>query len=157
MFNIVLVHPKIPPNTGNIARLCVNLGAKLHLIEPLGFDISEKAVRRAGLDYWKDLDLTVWESIEAFLAEHPIDGHCHLATTKTERLYWEAEYHPGDWLIFGSETEGLPAELLQSRPDRCITIPMSPAGRSINLSVAVGIVAYEALRQSASRLGELRM
>jgi tRNA (cytidine/uridine-2'-O-)-methyltransferase len=152
MFNIVLVHPKIPPNTGNIARLCVNLGARLHLIEPLGFDISEKAVRRAGLDYWKDLDLTVWESLEAFLAEHPIDEHVHLATTKTKRIYWEAEYRPGDWLIFGSETEGLPTELLQSHPDRCITIPMSPAGRSINLSVAVGVVAYEALRQTRSHL-----
>jgi tRNA (cytidine/uridine-2'-O-)-methyltransferase len=157
MFNIVLVHPKIPPNTGNIARLCVNLGARLHLIEPLGFDISEKAVRRAGLDYWKDLDLTVWESLDAFLSEHPIaEGH-HLATTKTDRIYWEAEYRPGDWLIFGSETEGLPAELLHAYPERCVTIPMSPAGRSINLSVAVGVVAYEALRQCAMRFGELRM
>ena len=148
MFNIVLVHPQIPPNTGNIGRLCVNLGARLHLIKPLGFDIGEKAVRRAGLDYWKELDLTVWESLEEFVQAHPIAEGFHLATTKTERPYWEAEYQPGDWLIFGSETTGLPAELLREHPDRCLTIPMGPQGRSLNLSVAVGIVAYEGVRQN---------
>ncbi len=156
MFNIVLVHPKIPPNTGNIARLCVNLGARLHLIEPLGFDISQKAVRRAGLDYWSSLDLKVWESLEAFLAKHPISEGFHLATTKSDQLYWDAEYKPGDWLLFGSETEGLPKNLLDAHPNRCVTIPMSPAGRSINLSVAVGVIAYEALRQ-CSLNGSLNM
>ena len=150
-FNIVLVHPKIPPNTGNIGRLCVNLDARLHLIEPLGFDLSEKALRRAGLDYWKDLDLKVWPSLEAFLAAHPIGEGTHLATTKTDRIYWKAEYRPGDWLIFGSETEGLPAELIEGHPERCVTIPMGAKGRSLNLSVAVGVVAYEALRQCLIR------
>jgi len=151
MFNIVLVHPKIPPNTGNIGRLCVNLDARLHLIEPLGFDLSEKALRRAGLDYWKDLDLKVWPSLEEFLCAHPIGEGTHLATTKSDRIYWEASYRPGDWLIFGSETEGLPAELIEGHPGRCITIPMGKKGRSLNLSVAVGIVAYEALRQCSIR------
>jgi len=147
MFNIVLVHPKIPPNTGNIGRLCVNLGARLHLVEPLGFDLGEKALRRAGLDYWKDLDLKVWPSLEEFLSAHPIGEGFHLATTKTDRIYWEAEYRPGDWLVFGSETQGLPAGLIEKHSERCVTIPMSPKGRSLNLSVAAGIVAYEALRQ----------
>jgi len=147
MLNIVLVHPQIPPNTGNIGRLCVNLGARLHLIEPLGFDLSEKALRRAGLDYWKDLDLKLWPSLEAFLHEHPIGEGFHLATTKTRRIYWEAEYRRGDWLLFGSETAGLPAELLERHGERCVTIPMTDKGRSLNLSVSVGIVAYEALRQ----------
>jgi len=148
MFNIVLVHPQIPPNTGNIGRLCVNLGARLHLIEPLGFDIGEKAVRRAGLDYWKDLDLRVWESLEVFLEAHPVSERFHLATTKTMRPYWEAEYRPGDWLLFGSETAGLPQKLLADNPQACVTIPMGPKGRSLNLSVAVGIVAYEGVRQN---------
>ncbi len=148
MFNIVLVHPQIPPNTGNIGRLCVNLGARLHLIKPLGFDVGEKAVRRAGLDYWKELNLTVWDSLEAFLQAHPITERFHLATTKTTRPYWEANYRPGDWLLFGSETAGLPEGLLSEYSDRCITIPMGPRGRSLNLSVAVGIVAYEGVRQS---------
>ncbi|WP_292664193.1 tRNA (cytidine(34)-2'-O)-methyltransferase [Nitratifractor sp.] len=147
MFNIVLVHPQIPPNTGNIGRLCVNLGARLHLIKPLGFDIGEKAVRRAGLDYWKDLDLRVWESLEAFWEANPMSERFHLATTKTERPYWEAEYRPGDWLFFGSETAGLPQKLLLEHPEACVTIPMGPKGRSLNLSVAVGIVAYEGVRQ----------
>ena len=146
-FNIVLVHPKIPPNTGNIGRLCVNLDARLHLVGPLGFDLSEKALRRAGLDYWKELDLKVWDSLEEFLAAHPVGEGFHLATTKTERLYWEAEYRPGDWLLFGSETEGLPGELLAEHRERCITIPMGAKGRSLNLAVAAGIVSYEALRQ----------
>jgi len=147
MLNIVLVHPQIPPNTGNIGRLCVNLGARLHLIEPLGFDLSEKALRRAGLDYWKDLDLKVWPSLEAFLSEHPVGEGFHLATTKTKRIYWDDRYRRGDWLLFGSETAGLPAELLQRHGERCVTIPMTDKGRSLNLSVSVGIVAYEALRQ----------
>ncbi|WP_457605999.1 tRNA (cytidine(34)-2'-O)-methyltransferase [Nitratifractor sp.] len=150
MFNIVLVHPKIPPNTGNIGRLCVNLDATLHLIEPLGFDLGEKALRRAGLDYWKELELNVWPSIDAFLEAHPIGEGFHLATTKTKRPYWEAKYRPGDWLLFGSETEGLPAGLLEEHPERCVTIPMGPKGRSLNLSVAVGIIAYEGVRQCAT-------
>ncbi len=148
MFNIVLVEPKIPQNTGNIGRLCVNLGATLHLVKPLGFDISDKAVRRAGLDYWQHLDLVVWESLHAFLQAHPIDKRTHLATTKTDKPYFEASFAPGDFLVFGSETSGLDEALLRTHPGRCITIPMGKMGRSLNLSVSVGIVAYEALRQN---------
>ena len=152
MFNIVLVSPQIPPNTGNIGRLCVNLGARLHLVKPLGFDISEKAVRRAGLDYWKELDLTVWDSLGEFLQAHPISERFHLATTKTTRPYWEASYRPGDWLLFGAETSGLPETLIHDHLEKCVTIPMGPQGRSLNLSVAVGIVAYEGVRQNGGVL-----
>ena len=148
MLNIVLVEPQIPPNTGTIGRLCVNLGATLHLVKPLGFDIDDKAVKRAGLDYWSQLDLVVWESVADFLIAHPIDDRTHLATTKTERLYWDAEFQQGDYLLFGSETHGLDEHLLLDHPDRCITIPMGPGGRSLNLGVSVGLVAYEVLRQN---------
>ena len=148
MFNIVLVEPQIPPNTGTIGRLCVNLDATLHLIKPLGFDIDDKAVTRAGLDYWKMLDLKVWESFDAFLAEHPISEGFHLATTKTEKLYFEATFQKGDYLLFGSETKGIREETLLAHPERCITIPMGERGRSLNLGISVGIVTYEALRQN---------
>jgi tRNA (cytidine/uridine-2'-O-)-methyltransferase len=148
MFNIVLVHPQIPPNTGTIGRLCVNLGATLHLIRPLGFDIDDKAVKRAGLDYWHKLDLLVWDSLEDFLRVHPIDAHSHLATTKTDKLYFEARFERGDYIFFGSETKGIDEHLLLEHPDRCITIPMGGEGRSLNLGVSVGIVTYEALRQN---------
>jgi len=148
VLNIVLVEPQIPPNTGTIGRLCVNLGATLHLVKPLGFDIDDKAVKRAGLDYWAQLDLVVWESFADFLEAHPIDSHTHLATTKTDRLYWEAEFEKGDYLLFGSETRGLDERLLLEHPDRCLTIPMGEGGRSLNLGVSVGLVAYEALRQN---------
>jgi tRNA (cytidine/uridine-2'-O-)-methyltransferase len=148
MFNIVLVEPQIPPNTGTIGRLCVNLGASLHLIKPLGFDIDDKAVKRAGLDYWNKLDLTVWESFEEFLDTHPIDRNSHLATTKTDNIYFEATYKKDDFLIFGSETKGIDEKVLKENPSRCITIPMGGAGRSLNLGVSVGIVTYEALKQN---------
>ncbi len=148
MFNIVLVEPQIPPNTGTIGRLCVNLGATLHLVKPLGFDIDDKAVKRAGLDYWAQLDLVVWESFSDFLEAHPVDAHSHLATTKTDRLYWEAKFEKGDYLLFGSETRGLDERLLLDHPGRCLTIPMGAGGRSLNLGVSVGLVAYEALRQN---------
>ena len=148
MLNIVLVEPQIPPNTGTIGRLCVNLGATLHLVKPLGFDIDDKAVKRAGLDYWSQLDLVVWESFADFLAVHPIDDRTHLATTKTDRLYWDAEFRRGDYLLFGSETRGLDERVLLEHPDRCLTIPMGVGGRSLNLGVSVGLVAYEALRQN---------
>ena len=148
MFNIVLVEPQIPPNTGTIGRLCVNLGATLHLIKPLGFNIDDKAVTRAGLDYWKELDLVVWESFDEFLKAHPIDEHSHLATTKTDKLYFEATYQKGDYLLFGSETKGIREDILLANKDRCITIPMGAKGRSLNLGIAVGVVTYEALRQN---------
>lgn len=148
MFNIVLVEPQIPPNTGTIGRLCVNLGATLHLVKPLGFDIDDRAVKRAGLDYWKDLDLVVWESFDAFLKAHPIDDHTHLATTKTDKLYFDAAFQKGDYILFGSETKGLNEQILLDHKERCITIPMGATGRSLNLGISVGIVTYEALRQN---------
>ena len=151
MLNIVLVEPQIPPNTGNIGRLCVNLDARLHLVKPLGFDISTKALRRAGLDYWSKLDLVVWESFEEFLEANPVDDNFHLATTKTTNIYWNAEFKEGDFLLFGSETKGLREDFLAKYPQNTITIPMGKNGRSLNLSVSVGVVAYEALRQISTK------
>ncbi|HIP62040.1 MAG TPA: tRNA (cytidine(34)-2'-O)-methyltransferase [Sulfurovum sp.] len=148
MFNIVLVEPQIPPNTGTIGRLCVNLGATLHLVKPLGFDIDDKTVKRAGLDYWHLVDLVVWESFDEFLAEHPIGTHVHMATTKTDNLYWDANFQGGDYILFGSETKGIDEKVLLDYPEQCITIPMGEGGRSLNLGISVGIVAYEALRQN---------
>ncbi len=147
MFNVVLVHPQIPPNTGNIGRLCVNTGATLHLIEPLGFSIDDKALRRAGLDYWPKLDLVVWESLEKFIESVDMK-RCFLATTKSQKPYFEAKFQPGDYLLFGSETSGLPTELLQKYKEQTITIPMTKEGRSLNLAVSAGIVLYEAIRQN---------
>jgi tRNA (cytidine/uridine-2'-O-)-methyltransferase len=148
MFNIVLVEPQIPPNTGTIGRLCVNLGATLHLVKPLGFDIDDKAVKRAGLDYWKELDLVVWESFEAFLEAHPIGAHTYMATTKTDRLYFDVAFEKGDYILFGSETKGIDEAVLLAHPKQCITIPMGAKGRSLNLGISAGIVLYEALRQN---------
>lgn len=148
MFNIVLVEPDIPQNTGTIGRLCVNLGATLHLIKPLGFDIDDKAVKRAGLDYWSSLDLVVWESFGEFLEAHPISAETHMATTKTDKIYWDCEFKRGDYILFGSETRGIDERVLLEHPNRCMTIPMGDGGRSLNLGVSVGIVAYEALRQN---------
>ncbi|WP_200763947.1 tRNA (cytidine(34)-2'-O)-methyltransferase [Nitrosophilus alvini] len=147
MFNIVLVNPKIPPNTGNIGRLCVNTGSTLHLVKPLGFDIDEKSVRRAGLDYWHKLDLMVWESLEEF--SESIDfKRAFFATTKSDKPYFEVNYKPGDYLIFGSETEGLPMEFMQKNWKNAVTIPMTKEGRSLNLAVSAGIILYEAIRQN---------
>ena len=148
MFNIVLVEPQIPQNTGTIGRLCVNLGATLHLIKPISFDIDDKAVKRAGLDYWKHLDLVVWESFEEFLKERPIADNTHMATTKTDNLYFEANFKKGDYILFGSETKGINEQVLLDHPQNCVTIPMGGTGRSLNLGVSVGIVTYEALRQN---------
>jgi tRNA (cytidine/uridine-2'-O-)-methyltransferase len=148
MFNIVLVEPEIPQNTGTIGRLCVNLGATLHLIKPLGFDIDDKAVRRAGLDYWKYLDLVVWESFEAYLKAHPIGQNSYMATTKTDNLYFNAPFKKGDHILFGSETRGINEQVLLDNSEQCITIPMGGKGRSLNLGVSVGVVVYDALRQN---------
>ena len=147
MFNVVLIHPEIPNNTGAIGRLCVNTDATLHLIRPLGFDISEKAVRRAGLDYWHKLDLCVWEDAAVFFDAHPNAARYHLATTKTTRPYFEADFQPGDYLFFGSETKGLPETLLQEHAARCITIPMGAQGRSLNLAISCGIILYRGIEQ----------
>ncbi len=155
MFNIVLVTPQIPNNTGAIGRLCVNTGATLHLIKPLGFDISEKALRRAGMDYWHKLDLKVWESLEDFLASHDDRSRFFFATTKTERPYFSVSFAKGDYLFFGSETSGLPAELLERHPDRTMTIPMTKEGRSLNLAISTGVILYEAIRQNFTDYQEL--
>lgn len=155
MFNIVLVTPQIPNNTGTIGRLCVNTGSTLHLIKPLGFDISEKALRRAGMDYWHKLDLKVWESAEEFFDAHPNRERFFFATTKTERPYFQLTFQKGDYLFFGSETSGLPAELLENHPDQTMTIPMTKEGRSLNLAISTGIILYEAIKQNFDAYSEL--
>lgn len=149
-FNVVLVNPQIPNNTGAIGRLCVNAGASLHLIKPIGFDIDEKAVRRAGLDYWDKLDLHVWEAIDEFFETNEIGSNAHFATTKTDRPYFETDFKDGDFIIFGSETKGIPEDILNKYKDRNITIPMTADGRSLNLAISTGIILYDAIRQTYS-------
>ena len=146
MMHIVLVNPEIPQNTGNIARTCAATGAMLHLIKPLGFELSDKYLKRAGLDYWHMMTLEVHESWEDFLAEYP-DACLHYATTKAPRDYCGAAYADGDFLVFGRETKGLDEELLARNYEKCIRIPMRSDARSLNLSNSVAIVTYEALRQ----------
>ncbi len=155
MFHIVLVHPQIPNNTGSIGRLCVNTGSTLHLIKPLGFDISEKAVRRAGLDYWHKLDLHVYESLDDFFATHSHEARFFFATTKVQTPYFNMQYAPGDFLFFGSETAGIPEEILARYNKQCMTIPMSKEGRSLNLAVSTGIILYDAIRQNFESYKEL--
>ena len=146
MLDIVLVEPEIPHNTGAIARTCAATGARLHLIKPLGFDISDKAVKRCGLDYWHLVDLNVYETLDAFFAKHG-DRGLFLATTKAPRAYHEADVSGDVTLMFGKETAGLPAWLREKYRDRCLRIPMISQARSLNLSNSVAILAYEALRQ----------
>lgn len=143
---IVLVNPEIPQNTGNIARTCAATGAELHLIEPLGFSLSDKYLKRAGLDYWGLMTYHVYPSLEDFLQKHP-RARMHFASTKAPRSYCEAQYQDGDFLVFGCETRGLPENLLEKVYDRCVRIPMRKEARSLNLSNSVAIVLYEALRQ----------
>ncbi len=145
--NIVLVEPSIPPNTGNISRLCAATGSRLHLIEPLGFDLSEKKLRRAGLDYWKSVDLTVYPDLETFFEQNP-DGQKYFYSTAGSQNYSEVKYAPGDYLIFGNESTGLPDRLLAEHPDQVCNIPIKlDSVRSLNLSNCAAIVLYEALRQ----------
>ena len=146
MMHIVLVNPEIPQNTGNIARTCAATGAMLHLIKPLGFELSDKYLKRAGLDYWHMMTLEVHESWEDFLSKYP-DARLHYATTKAPRDYCGAQYADGDFLVFGRETKGLDEELLARNYEKCIRIPMRSDARSLNLSNSVAIVLYEALRQ----------
>ena len=146
MLNIVLVEPEIPQNCGNIARTCAATRSRLHLIEPLGFDISEKAVKRAGLDYWPMVDLKVYSSLDDFFHQNP-EPDLWLATTKAPRDYTQAEFRDGCWLFFGKETAGLPLEFRQRYFDRCLRIPMRADARSLNLSNSVAILTYEALKQ----------
>ena len=148
LLNIVLVEPEIPQNCGNIARTCAATRSRLHLIEPLGFDISEKAVKRAGLDYWPMVDLHVYHSLDHFFAEHP-DPDLWLATTKAPQDYTSAHFQDGCWLFFGKETAGLPQWFREEHPDRCIRIPMREDARSLNLSNSVAILPT---RPCASRV-----
>ena len=146
MLHIVLVNPEIPQNTGNIARTCAATGAKLHLIEPLGFELSDRYLKRAGLDYWHMMTLEVHPCWQAFLDANP-GARLHYATTKAPRDYCAVRYGPDDFLVFGRETKGLDEALLAANYDRCVRIPMRPDARSLNLSNSVAIVLYEALRQ----------
>lgn len=149
-FHVVLVEPLIPQNTGTIGRLCVAARAELHLVGPLGFSLDDRHRRRAGLDYWPHLSWSAHDDLPAFLRRiDPPEDRSWYATTRGERTYAEAVYRPGDWIFFGTETTGLPRDLTDPRSDRCLSIPMDPRARSINLAIAVGIVLYEALRQTA--------
>ncbi len=146
MINIVLLEPEIPANTGNIGRTCVATGTRLHLIEPLGFSLSEKALKRAGMDYWSDLDVTTYVDYEDFLARNP-GAQIYFATTKGRHVYSDASYPDGCYIMFGKESAGIPEEILKEHPDTCVRIPMIGETRSLNLSNSVAIVLYEALRQ----------
>ncbi|MBW2466318.1 MAG: tRNA (cytidine(34)-2'-O)-methyltransferase [Deltaproteobacteria bacterium] len=149
LFNVVLVEPEIPPNTGTIARLCGATDTILHLVKPLGFSTDDKHLKRAGLDYWKYVKIIYWESFDEFLDAQD-ERKLYFFTKKTGRPYTEAQFKPGDFLILGRETKGLPEEVIRLYIDRCYTIPMSnPNIRSLNLANAAGIVLYEALRQQS--------
>lgn len=156
--HIVLHQPEIPGNTGNIGRTCVATGTPLHLIEPLGFRLDEKSIRRSGMDYWERLDVSRYINFTEFQEKHP-GVKIWMATTKAKRMYTEVSYGPDDYIMFGKESAGIPEEILVEHEDSCIRIPMLPAIRSLNLSNSVAIVLYEALRQQGfeqmQREGEL--
>ena len=149
MNNIVLFAPEIPQNTGAIARTCAATGSVLHLIRPLGFDISDAAVKRAGLDYWHMMHYTVYDDLKDFFARHP-GISCYFASTKSEKRYCDVRYGPDDYIFFGKETKGLDENLLRAHYDRCVRIPMMPGARSLNLANSVAVVLYEALRQRSA-------
>lgn len=143
--NIVLVEPEIPQNTGNIARTCAATGARLHIIEPMGFKIDDKKLKRAGLDYWYLLDITYYPSIEDFFSKN--DGNYYFFTTKGKHIYSDVEFSGDTYIIFGKETKGLPEELLKQHPEQCLRVPMISDARSLNLSNTVALATYEVLRQ----------
>ena len=145
--NIVLLEPEIPANTGNIGRTCVAAGVRLHLIEPLGFHLSEKALKRAGMDYWKDLDVTTYIDYQDFLDKNP-GAKIYMATTKAQKVYTEVSYEPDCYIMFGKESAGIHEEILVQNQKNCIRIPMMEKIRSLNLGNSVAIVLYEALRQN---------
>ncbi|MBR4626655.1 MAG: tRNA (uridine(34)/cytosine(34)/5-carboxymethylaminomethyluridine(34)-2'-O)-methyltransferase TrmL [Ruminococcus sp.] len=156
--NIVLVEPQIPQNTGNISRTCAVTGARLHLVRPLGFEISDKHLKRAGLDYWDKLDITCYDGLEDFFARNP-DGKFFYFTTKGRYVHSDVEYPNNAYLVFGREDKGLPEELLRDNPESCVRIPMRNGLRSLNLSNSAAIAVYEVLRQwdypDLSREGKL--
>ena len=147
MMHIVLFEPEIPQNTGNIVRTCKSTGSVLHLIEPMGFIIDDKKLKRAGLDYWHDMDISIHENFTSFCDANP-NARLWLLTTHGCRFYHQIEYKDGDYLIFGNETAGLPAKIREQHSDRCLRIPMVKDNRCLNLSNAVAITLYEALRQN---------
>jgi len=146
VLHIVLIEPEIPPNTGNIARLCLAAGARLHLVEPLGFSLDDKFLRRAGMDYWKKCDVQLWPSFEN-LRQESGGARFLFLTKKIGRAYWNQQFQGNDHLVFGRETKGLPESLLAANAEHCLTIPMRENARSLNLATAAGIVLYEAIRQ----------
>lgn len=148
MLHVVLVEPEIPQNTGNVARTCLAAGARLHLVEPLGFAIDDAALRRAGMDYWPKCDIRRWKSLGELRAA--ADGRFFFLTSKARCAYWDAAFRDGDHLVFGRETRGLPESLLAAEPDHLLTVPMASEARSLNLATSVGIVLYEACRQVRS-------
>lgn len=147
MLNIVLLEPEIPANTGNIGRTCAAAGARLHLIEPLGFRLDEKSLRRAGMDYWKDLDVATYIDYGEFTARNP-GARIYMATTKAEKAYTEVCYEPDCYIMFGKESAGIPEELLVKHRGDCVRIPMLEGIRSLNLGNSAAIILYEALRQN---------
>jgi len=147
MMNVVLLEPEMPANTGNIGRTCVATGTRLHLIEPLGFRLNSKAVQRAGLDYWEDLDFKVYMDFNEFMQKNP-GIKIYMATTKARKKYTDVRFEPDCFLMFGKESAGIPEEILLDHEEDCIRIPMCPGTRSLNLSNSVSIVLYEALRQN---------
>ena len=148
MFNVVLVEPEIPPNTGNIGRLCLATRSRLHLVQPLGFAIDDRQLQRAGLDYWKEVDVQLWGSFAELESAQPAEARFFFLTTKTSRAYYTESFRPGDFLVFGRETKGLPEPLLAANRERLLTIPMTGT-RSLNLATAVAVVLFEAVRQNA--------
>jgi tRNA (cytidine/uridine-2'-O-)-methyltransferase len=146
MFNVVLVEPEIPPNTGNIGRLCLATQSTLHLVKPFGFALDDRQLKRAGLDYWDEVDLRLWESFAELQITQPRNTRYFFVTTKARRAYWDSKFAPGDFLVFGRETKGLPESLLSANEEYCIKIPMHGT-RSLNLATAVAIVLFEAVRQ----------
>ncbi|WP_129126674.1 tRNA (cytidine(34)-2'-O)-methyltransferase [Geomonas oryzae] len=151
-FHIVLVEPEIPPNTGNIARLCGATGTVLHLVGKLGFSTDDRYLKRAGLDYWSEVDIRYWEDLEALKASFP-EGRFVYTSKKADQSYVEFSFLPGDFIVFGKETKGLPEELIAANPDTAVRIPIIGKVRSLNLSTSAGIVLYEALRQTGALQG----
>jgi tRNA (cytidine/uridine-2'-O-)-methyltransferase len=147
MFNLVLVEPEIPPNTGNVGRLALATGSTLHLVKPLGFSIDDRRLRRAGMDYWKNVDVKLWENFEEFDLKIEPSARRFFFSTKAKKTYWEIQFQSKDYLIFGRETKGLPASLLARHAENTFRIPMRPEARSLNLATAVAIVLFEGVRQ----------
>jgi tRNA (cytidine/uridine-2'-O-)-methyltransferase len=149
LFNVVLIEPEIPPNTGNVGRLCLATGSRLHLVRPLGFEIDDRQLQRAGLDYWKEVDVQLWNSFDELQSAQEPTARYFFLTTKTSRPYYDIRFQPNDFLVFGRETRGLPESLLRAKSESLLTIPMQGT-RSLNLATAVAIVLFEAARQRAT-------